>query len=502
MTSPILRFDRLTKRFPGVLALDGVGFSVERGAIHALVGENGAGKSTLGKILAGIYRPDGGRILLDDRPLILRDPRHALACGIGMVHQELAFCDNLTIAENLCLSDLPRRGPFLSRRLLNDRARAMLETIGVRLDVGRRIGDLSIAHQQMAQIAQAVAVGARIIIFDEPTSSLTVRETDRLFGLIGGLKFRGVTMIYISHRLEEIFRLADTVTVLRDGRHVATRPVAQTSEDGLVEQMIGRPLGEYFPAHLQGTPGREMLRVERLSSPGKFHEVSFTVRAGEIVGLAGLVGSGRSELAQAVFGLDKAARGTIAVDGRPLGTGSVPAAMRAGLALVPEDRKHQGLILPLSVRANFSITMLERFRRFGLIDARAERRAARDSFDRFDIRAPSVETPAEALSGGNQQKIVLAKWLARRSKVLLVDEPTRGVDVGAKAAIHALIDRLARDGLAILLISSELPEVLNLSTRLLVMRAGRLVGNLARDEATQDRVLRLMAGVAAQNAVA
>jgi ABC-type sugar transport system ATPase subunit len=245
-----------------------------------------------------------------------------------------------------------------------------------------------------------------------------------------------------------------------------------------------------------------MLRVERLSSPGKFHDVSFTVRAGEIVGLAGLVGSGRSELAQAVFGLDKAARGTIAVDGRPLGTGSVPTAMRAGLALVPEDRKHQGLILPLSVRANFSITMLERFRRFGLIDARAERRAARESFDRFDIRAPSVETPAEALSGGNQQKIVLAKWLARRSKVLLVDEPTRGVDVGAKAAIHALIDRLARDGLAILLISSELPEVLNLSTRLLVMRAGRLVGNLARDEATQDRVLRLMAGVAAQNAVA
>jgi ABC-type sugar transport system ATPase subunit len=495
MPEPLVQFESVTKRFPGVLALDGVSFGVQPATVHALVGENGAGKSTLGKILAGIYRPDGGRIVLAGRALSLPSPRRALACGIGMVHQELSFAENLSVAENLCLAELPRRCGLLSRRRMRARAADMLDGIGVTIDVDRRIGELSVAVQQMVQIAQAVAVGAEVIVFDEPTSSLTARETQRLFDLIGRLKGRGVTMLYITHRLAEVFALCDRVTVLRDGRHVATRPVGKIDEDALVRQMIGRPIEEYFPRHLAGEPGRTLLRVERLHSPGKLHDVSFEVRAGEIVGFAGLVGSGRSELAQAIFGLDPAATGRVDVDGRTLPLGSVRAAMRSGVGMVPEDRKRQGLVLMLGGRVNFSLPLLERLRRFGLIDKPRERRRTREFFSRLDVRAPSIDAPVAALSGGNQQKIVLAKWLARRSKVLIVDEPTRGVDVGAKAAIHSLVDGLAQQGLAVLLISSELPEVLNLSTRILVMRGGRVVGELSRDEATQERLLRLMAGV-------
>jgi len=495
MPDPLVQFDGVTKRFPGVLALDDVSFAVAAGGVHALVGENGAGKSTLGKVLAGIYRADGGRVLLAGQALNIRSPREALRRGIGMVHQELSFCENLSVAENLCLSALPKRGPLLSRRRMRARAAEMLEGIGTDVDVNRRTGELSTALQQMVQIAQAVAVGARVIVFDEPTSSLTAREAGRLFELIRRLKRRGVTMLYISHRLPEVFDLCDAVTVLRDGRHVATQPVGRIDADALVRQMIGRPVEEYFPRHLLAEPAREVLRVERLRSPGRLGDVTFGVRAGEVVGFAGLVGSGRSELARAIFGLDPAARGRVAVEGRPLRLGSVPRAMRAGLGMVPEDRKRQGLVLMHGGRFNFSLPMLERLRRMLLIDTARERRLAREYFSRLDVKTPSIDVPVAALSGGNQQKIVLAKWLARESKVLIVDEPTRGVDVGAKAAIHALIDELAHAGLAVVLISSELPEVLNLSTRILVMRGGRLVGELDREEATQERLLRLMAGV-------
>jgi ABC-type sugar transport system ATPase subunit len=318
-----------------------------------------------------------------------------------------------------------------------------------------------------------------------------------MFQLIARLKARGVTMIYISHRMGEVFALCDAVTVLRDGRHVATQPVAGIDEDGLVRQMIGRRVEEYFPRHLSGHPGREMLRVEHLSSPGKLHDVSFSVRAGEIVGFAGLVGSGRSELARAVFGLDSLAVGRVVVDGLRLRLGSVPAAMGLGIGMVPEDRKRQGLVLMHGGRFNFSLPVLERLRRFGLINQSRERRETEDHFRQLAVKAPSIDAPVAALSGGNQQKVVLAKWLAARSKVLIVDEPTRGVDVGAKAAIHNLIDELAASGLAVVLISSEMPEVLNLSTRILVMRGGRLVGELPREGATQERLLRLMAGVEA-----
>jgi ABC-type sugar transport system ATPase subunit len=495
MTASLLQFDRITKRFPGVLALDDVSFSVAAGQVHALVGENGAGKSTLGKILAGIYQPDGGQVLLDGRPLHCRSPREALARGIGMVHQELSFCEDLSVAENLCLADLPTRCGLLSRRRMASRAEEMLAGIGLELDTRRPVGELSTALQQMVQIAQAVAVGARVIVFDEPTSSLTVRETDRLFELVRGLRARGVTMIYVSHRLGEVFDLCDWVTVLRDGRHVATQPASAIDEGLLVRQMIGRAVEEYFPRHLSAEPGRELLRVEHLWAPPRLHDVSFTVRAGEIVGFAGLVGSGRSELARAIFGLDDRPGGRVLVDGRPLRGASVPAAMRAGIGLVPEDRKRQGLVLMHGGRFNFSLPTLDRFARLGMVNQARERRAAGEAFQRLTVKTPSIDAAVAALSGGNQQKIVLAKWLAAGGKLLIVDEPTRGVDVGAKAAIHNLIDELAHAGQAVWLISSELPEVLNLSTRILVMRAGRIVAEVPRQDATQERLLRLMAGV-------
>jgi ABC-type sugar transport system ATPase subunit len=460
------------------------------------MGENGAGKSTLGKVLAGIHAADSGTIRIDGEPRRFHSPADAARAGIGMVHQELAFCPDLSVAENLGLGHYPRRlGVFLDRRAMVERAAALLSQIGATLDVRQPMRSLSTAQEQLVQIAAAVGTGAQILVFDEPTSSLSEAESQRLFALIDDLKRRGVTLIYISHRLSDVARLSDRVTVLRDGRHVATLARDRATADHIVRLMIGRSVEEYFPQHLAGEPGAELLRVEGLSSPGRFEDISFSVRAGEIVGFAGLVGSGRSEVAQAIFGLDPDASGRVFVEGTPLALGSVREAMRRGLGLVPEDRKRQGLVLMLSGRANFSMAMLEHLSRFGWIDRARERREAERFFAQLAVKTPSVDAPAASLSGGNQQKIVLAKWLARRSRVLLVDEPTRGVDVGAKAAIHTLIDGLARQGLGILLVSSELPEVLNLSTRILVMREGRLVGHLRRDQATQESLMRMMAGV-------
>jgi ABC-type sugar transport system ATPase subunit len=496
MVQPLIEFDRVTKTFGGVTALDGVSLAVAEGECHALVGENGAGKSTLGKVLAGIHQADAGVVRLAGRPQRFHSPADAARAGIGMVHQELAFCPALTVAENLCLGRYPCRwGVWVDRRAMAARADRLLAEIGVRLDVRQPMRTLSTAQEQLVQVAAAVGTGARILVFDEPTSSLSQAESEHLFTLIQMLRRRGVTMIYVSHRLAEVFRLCDRISVLRDGRYVGTLGRDEATQDRVVEMMIGRPLSEYYPRHLESPPGREVLRVEGLSSPGKFADVSLAVRAGEIVGMAGLVGSGRSEVARAIFGLDRAARGAVSLEGRPLRLGSVRRAMRRGVALVPEDRKRQGLILALSGRLNFSVTLLDRLARWGLVDGRRERREAEAAFAQLAVKTPSVDAPVSALSGGNQQKVVLAKWLARRSKVLIVDEPTRGVDVGAKAAIHALLDNLARQGLAILLISSELPEVLGLSNRILVMRGGRLVGELARAQATQGALLSLMAGV-------
>jgi ABC-type sugar transport system ATPase subunit len=495
MTTPVVRFEEVSKAFPGVQALAGVSLEIATGSCHALCGENGAGKSTLGKILAGIYTLDEGRLYVNGRAVDFRGPGDALAAGVGMVHQELAFCENLSVAENLCLSALPTRRGFLSRRELERQATQMLAEIGTSLDVWRPVGELNVAQQQMIQIAAAVGSGARIIVFDEPTSSLSEVEAQRLYDLIGRLKGRGVTCIYVSHRMPEIFRLCDAVSVLRDGRHVATRPVSGLSEAALVQMMIGRSLDEYFPRHVHGTPGDELLRVEGLCCPGKFANISFALRAGEVVGLGGLVGAGRSEIAAAIFGIERNVTGSVFVQGRQVRLRSPRAAIRQGIGLVPEDRKRQGLVLSASGVHNNSLPILERLARFGWIKRGQERRVASDYFDRLRVRTPSVDAVVAGLSGGNQQKVVIARWLAARSRVLILDEPTRGVDVGAKAEIHALIDELAGQGSAVLLISSELPELLNLSTRILVLRGGRLVSELPRERATQEGLLRLMAGL-------
>ena len=491
-----IRLQHIVKRFPGVVALDDVGVEVRAGSCHALCGENGAGKSTLGKIVAGVYAPDSGDLEIFGRSVRFGGPAEALAAGIGMVHQELAFCDNLTVAENLCLEALPRSGPFVSRPRMRRRAAEMLAAIGADIDVNRTVATLSIGQQQMLQIAAAVGRGARVIVFDEPTSSLSQHEAEKLYVLIGRLKAQGATCLYVSHRMDEIFDLCDTITVLRDGRHVATKPVEAVDRQTLVQMMIGRPIGEYFPRHVSEHPGEELLRVEHLSSPAGFRDVSFVVKAGEVVGMAGLVGAGRSEVAQALFGLDPAVSGRVLVRGQPIALGSPAKAMDAGLGLVPEDRKRQGLVLSMNARANTTLAILGRLAAWMFVRRREERALADAYVKRLNVKTPGDAQPVAGLSGGNQQKIVLAKWLAARCTILMLDEPTRGVDVGAKAEIHALVDELAAAGNAVLLISSELPEVLNLSTRVLVLRKGRIAGELSRTEATQEAVMKLMADVA------
>lgn len=494
-----VQFRSVTKTFGGVVALSDVSLGLGRGECHGLMGENGAGKSTLGKVLAGIHRPDTGEVVIDGVAHVFSSPREALDAGVAMVHQELAFCPDLSVAENLCLGRYPRRagGLLVDREAMRRRAGELLAGIGVTLDVTKPMSSLSTAQEQLVQIAAAVGSNPRIIVFDEPTSSLSATDAEALFELIERLKARGLTLIYVSHRMPELFRLCDRISVLRDGRYVGTLAKAEMTHDAVVRMMIGRSVAEHAPKHIESAPGEVVLCVRALASPGKFSGINFEIRAGEILGFAGLVGSGRSEIAQAIFGLDPRAAGTVEIDGAPLRLGSVKASLAAGVGLVPEDRKRQGAVLGMPCRANVSMAILDRLTKLGgLLDRAREQAVAADYFERLRVKAASLDAPVNSLSGGNQQKIVLAKWLARGGRLLIVDEPTRGVDVGAKAAIHELIDELARSGLAVMLISSELPEVINLSTRILVLREGVIAGELPRAEATQDAVLRLMAGVA------
>lgn len=491
-----VEFQNVTKRFPGVLALDKVSLSIQRGHCHALIGENGAGKSTLGKILAGVYTADSGQLLLDGQVIHPIDPLAARRLGIAMVHQELAFCPNLTVAENLCLGELPK---FLGRvdyTAMRHRARGMLQQIEAPLDVDAQMQDLTTGQEQMAQIAAALGVGAKVIVMDEPTSSLSVRESEHLFALLQRLKARGITVIYVSHRMEEIFRLCDAVSVLRDGKHVATDPIAATNPERVIQQMVGREVTSARPAHLDRPLGQEVLRVENLSSPGKFSGISFTLREGEVLGFAGLVGAGRSEVAAAIFGLDSAATGDIWIRGAKLQLGSIDSALAAGIGLCPEDRKRQGLVLSMTCAENTSLAALPELTRAGFINTAKERAVVSEYIGQFRVKTPSLDAPIAGLSGGNQQKIALAKWLARQCNILIVDEPTRGVDVGAKAEMHALLDQLAFRRAGVIVISSELPEVMSLSRRILVMREGRLVGELPRDRFSQESLMRLMAGLA------
>ncbi len=490
---PILEFHQISKDFPGVRALDAVSFGIEQGTCHALIGENGAGKSTLGKILAGVYQPDGGEIRLEGRVIRPANPRDARESGIAMVHQELAFCPNLTVAENLCLGDLPRnRFGWVDRAAMRKQARRMLGEIGAAIDPGVTVSALSTGQEQLVQIAAAVGTGARVIVMDEPTSSLSGGETRELFRLVRELKTRGITLIYISHRLEELFALCDAITVLRDGRQVMTQSIADTTPGQIIQQMIGRDLLVPVLGYLAQEPRDEVLRVENLSSPGRFKDVNFSLRAGDIIGLAGLVGAGRSEVAQAILGLDPMATGRVWVRDRELPLGSIDEALAAGIGLVPEDRKRQGLVLGLDCRHNTSMAALSRLTRAGWVQRQAERSLVQHYASRLRVKSPSLECLVSTLSGGNQQKIVLAKWLARECDILIVDEPTRGIDVGAKAEIYRLLDELAAEGKALLVISSELPELLALCRRILVLRYGRQAGEIDRADFSEAAVMELM----------
>jgi ABC-type sugar transport system ATPase subunit len=491
----VLSARNISKKFPGVVALDGVSVEFEAGECHALMGENGAGKSTLGKILAGIYRPDDGEIFVDGRPVTFNGPQQAVAAGVAIVHQELLFAENMTVAENLNLGDLPIKGLFLDQPEMRRRAVGWLDSIGAKINPDQRLGELPISRQQLVQIAAGIGKGARVLIFDEPTSSLSQAEAVRLLALIRDLKAKGVCCIYVSHRLEEVFEICDSVTVLRDGKLVKTTPVAGMSREELVRMMIGRELANSLAGESAHAIGDELLRVEGLHSPGKFEPISFSVRAGEILALAGLVGAGRTEVVEALFGLDKDARGRLWVHGREVKLGSPIASMSRGLGLVPEDRKRHGLVLSMNARENVSLPTLDKVATAGWVERKAERALAQKFFDRMRVKAPGLDASTLGLSGGNQQKLVLAKWLAAKSDILLVDEPTRGVDVGAKAEIHNLIRGLAAEGKAVILVSSELPELLALATRILVMREGKMTGELPANPG-EESVMKLMAGVA------
>ncbi len=491
--NPILELRGITKRYPGVTALDSVDVAIQPGAVHALMGENGAGKSTLGKVICGLIHPDAGTVVFKGQEARFSDPGEAVRAGIGMVHQELLFCENLTVAENLSLGDMPRRGVLVHRQEMATRAQEALVRIGAKVDPHARLGALPVAVQQMVQIAGAVAKGAEVLIFDEPTSSLSHAESERLFELIDQLKADGVTCIYISHRMNEIFRLCDAITVLRDGKHVVTKPTSEFDHDSLVAAMIGRDLlkSESRANEL----GEIALSISNLSSPGKFQDVSFQVRKGEVLGLAGLVGAGRTEVVEAVFGLDRRATGRVEVLGQELRIGSPQRAISRRVGLVPEDRKRHGLVLGMRIRENETLPILPRLARLGFVQRGKERDTAQKYFDRLRIRAPGLESVTGGLSGGNQQKVVLAKWLAAECDVLMVDEPTRGVDIGAKSEIYDILREVTASGKAILMVSSELPELIAIADRILVFRNGSVVGEVRRVEATEEKLIRLMTGV-------
>jgi len=498
--SPLLEMRGIVKSFPGVMALRGVDFDVSEGEVHGIVGHNGAGKSTLIKILTGAYSRDGGTILLDGRSVQFHTPAAAQAGGIATIYQETNLVPYLSAAENIFLGREPRR-PWgaVDWKAMRREADRLLCGLGIRLDVRVPTMRLSIAMQQMVMLARAVCLNARLVVMDEPTSSLDVNEVRVLFDVIRRFQSEGVGIIYISHRFDEIFALTDRVTVLRDGRLVRTLPTKDTNKLELVALMLARKTTDVeasgqtaFKETVAEGSREPLLEVDGLTRRPAPLDVSVTVRRGEIVGLAGLLGSGRTELARAIFGADRPERGVITMAGRKVRIRSPRDAVRAGIGYTPEDRKTEGIVPALSVRDNIVLAALPHFTRFGILSTRRQRAIADELIKRLDIRTPSPSTPLRNLSGGNQQKVILARWLCRRPRLLLMDEPTRGIDVGAKAEVQRLIDEVAQDGLGVLMISSELEEVMEGSDRVVVMQEGQKVGELAHGEATEERVLRMI----------
>ncbi|MFI6638162.1 sugar ABC transporter ATP-binding protein [Streptomyces sp. NPDC050504] len=491
----LLRMEGVRKTFPGVVALDSVDFDLRRGEVHVLLGENGAGKSTLVKMLSGAYRPDSGRILVEGHEVRIHGAQDAERLGIATIHQEFNLVPDLTVAENVFLGRQPRRLGLIDRGRMEAGAAKLLERVGLAVSPRAKCRDLGIARLQMVEIAKALSLEARVLIMDEPTAVLTSDEVARLFSIVRALRADGTAVVFITHHLDEIAALGDRVTVVRDGRSVGQVP-ADTPEDDLVRLMVGRSIEQQYPRErpeaAEGAESAEpLLAVRGLSRAGAFHDVSFEVRAGEVVGVAGLVGAGRTEVARAVFGADPYDAGTVEVRGARLRGGDVNAAMAAGIGLVPEDRKGQGLLLDASVEENLGLVTLRSATRAGLVDRAAQSAAAARIAERLGVRMAGPHQHARTLSGGNQQKVVIGKWLLADTKVLILDEPTRGIDVGAKVEIYQLVNELTASGHAVLMISSDLPEVLGMSDRVLVMAGGRLAGELPAAEATQDAVMAL-----------
>jgi ribose transport system ATP-binding protein len=501
MAAPFfLEVRQIRKHFPGVLALDGVSVGMRAGEVLAVVGENGAGKSTLMKILAGVYQPDGGEMLLEGKPVRFHGVAGALSAGISLIHQELNLAESLSVAANLYLGQETTTAGwlrFLHQGRMNRAARELLGRLGLECSPGERVGDLTPGQRQMVEIGRALVMRSRLLIMDEPTSSLTQGETERLFDVVARLKREGVAIAYISHRLAEVEHIADRAVVLRDGRNAGSLERSEINHANLVRLMVGRDLKQFFHKKTHIRPGEKApcLQVHNLRyADGPATPVSLDLCPGEVVGMAGLVGAGRTELAEALFGIRRLTAGRVTLDGRPLRIRGPRHAVSAGLLLIPEDRRYHGLVLDDTVQHNFGLPNLDHLSFLRLVSRRRETALAGDMCQRLRVRTPSLRQPVGLLSGGNQQKVVLGKWLARQPRVLILDEPTRGIDVGAKSEIYALMDQLAAQGVALLMISSDLEEILGISDRVLVMHEGRLAGNLARDQLTEEAIMNLATG--------
>ena len=498
---PFLEMHGISKTFPGVRALNRVDLLVRQGEVHAVAGENGAGKSTLMKVMTGVYKADpGGVIRVGGEPVTIRDPVHARSLGISIIYQELSVVENLTVAENLFLAREPvGRSGLIDTRRMNSEARRILDTLEMDIAPGTRVEELSIGQKQMIEIAKAISYRSKIIIMDEPTASLSHHETMTLSRLVRALRAQNVGVVYITHRLDEIFELADRVTILRDGSTVDSLPIADVTRDILVRKMVDRELSQLYGTHESHATDAVVLSVEGLTLPNptahgaKVRDVSFELRRGEILGFFGLIGAGRTEIMEMVFGVRRYL-GQIRVDGVAVDIRSPVDAIANGIGFVTEDRKSQGLVLNMTVRENFSLTHLKTYSRMQFVDRSAEGARCRDFVDTLGIKTPTIEQRAVNLSGGNQQKIVISKWVARTPKILIVDEPTRGIDIGAKAEVHALLARLARDGMGIVVISSDLPEVLAVSDRVAVVQDGRIARVFDRADASQERIMEAAAG--------
>ena len=485
----ILTLKNITKEFPGVKALDDVTINIERGTIHGLVGENGAGKSTLIKVLAGIYQPNKGEIILDGKPCRFNSPIEARRAGISVVHQEIKLAEPLSVAENMFLGNVQLKNGLVDWKGMRRRAREIVEDLGMDIDINAQVSSLTVAKKQIVEIMHAINNNSRILIMDEPSAVLTDRELEVMFRIVKQLRDEGITIIYISHRLDEIFGLCSNVSVLRDGCHIDTIPVASVDRQGLINMMVGREMGQEYPKEV-GNVGGTILEVKNLSR-GILQDISFEVKSGEVFGISGLVGAGRTELARAILGIDKPESGEVYVRGKKVHYRTFADAIRDGLGLIPEDRKLQGLVQIMSVKRNTTLVNMKRVLRAGVISSSLEEKLSKEYADKLHVVTPSMETEVQYLSGGNQQKVVIAKWLFQNSEILFLEEPTRGIDVGAKAEIYRLINRMAKEGKTIIMISSEMPELLGLCDRIMVMHEGHKMGELNAAEATQEKIMAL-----------